>query len=192
VVALSCASVPYARTSALAGRPPVRLDHRAPLLTRAHTFFALARIAMSVRDSRATVHSGWERFQAVGEAGLRPASVLLDPASLLVIRVVSGGGGIRTPEGPIGPLRFSRPQAFGSTMRSDAACATQRATVRAQRPWAHRSNWDDVGVLAVGPAQDRVAAVWGCATSRLRGSLSNAILGRCNAETRREWIPPRS
>ena len=86
-------------------------------------------IATSVCDSRATVDGGSERFQAVGEAGLRPASVLLDPASLLAIRVVSGGGGIRTPEGPNGPLRFSRPQAFGSTTRPGGRCATQRATV---------------------------------------------------------------
>ena len=42
---------------------------------------------MSVRDSRATVDGGSERFQAVGEAGLRPASLLFDPASLLAIQV---------------------------------------------------------------------------------------------------------
>jgi hypothetical protein len=66
----------------------------------------------------------------VGEAGLGPASFLLVPASLLAIRVVSGGGGIRTPEGPNGPLRFSRLISFGSTMPSQARCATQRATVR--------------------------------------------------------------
>jgi hypothetical protein len=40
-----------------------------------------------------------------------------------------GRGGIRTREGPNGPLRFSRLISFGSTMRSDAGCATQRATV---------------------------------------------------------------
>jgi hypothetical protein len=47
-----------------------------------------------LRDSRATPYGGSERSEAVGEAGLTPASLLLDPASLLAIRVVSGGGGI--------------------------------------------------------------------------------------------------
>jgi hypothetical protein len=44
-----------------------------------------------------------------------------------------GGGGIRTLEGPNGPLRFSRPHAFRSTMRPEDRCATQRATVLSKR-----------------------------------------------------------
>jgi hypothetical protein len=131
------------------GRPPVRVDHALAAGGHAHALVGLARNAAPLRDIRATVHGGSKQFQAVGEAGLAPASVLLDPASLQPIRVVSGGGGIRTPEGPNGPLRFSRLISFGSTMRSDAGCATQRATVRVQRPRAHRSQWDDVGVLVV-------------------------------------------
>jgi hypothetical protein len=87
-----------------------------------------------LRDSRATLHGGSERFQAVGEAGSRPASFLLDPASLQPIRVVSGGGGIRTPRDLNGPLRFSRPHTFGSTMRAGARCATKRATVVGYAP----------------------------------------------------------
>jgi hypothetical protein len=93
---------------------------------------------LGARQSR---DSPW-RFGAVsaaGRGGLEARLSLLDPASLLAIRVVSGGGGIRTPEGPNGPLRFSRLHAFGSTMRPQARCATQRATVRVQRARAHRS-----------------------------------------------------
>jgi hypothetical protein len=55
---------------------------------------AIARVAGPLRESRATLHGGSERLQAMGEAGLMPASFLLDPASLQPIRVVSGGGGI--------------------------------------------------------------------------------------------------
>jgi hypothetical protein len=95
----TCASV----LSPEAARELGRVRSRRPTCAaagQALAFFGLARIATSVRDSRATVHGGSERFQAVGEAGLRPASLLLDPASLLAMRVVSGGGGIRTPEAP--------------------------------------------------------------------------------------------
>jgi hypothetical protein len=72
-------------------------------LVATRTHIVLARNAAPLRDSRATIHGGSKQFQAVGEAGLRPASVLLNPASLQPIRVVSGGGGIRTLEGPNGP-----------------------------------------------------------------------------------------
>jgi hypothetical protein len=71
--------------------------------TRVAEFSGIAVNATPLRDSRATLHGGSERFQAAGEAGSRPASLLLDPASLPGIRVVSGGGGIRTLEGPNGP-----------------------------------------------------------------------------------------
>jgi hypothetical protein len=55
------------------------------------------------RDSCATPHSGSERFQAVREGRARSLPFLLSPASLHEIRFVSGGGGIRTLEGPNGP-----------------------------------------------------------------------------------------
>src|SRR5215218_11076755 len=74
--------------------------HRAPLVAR-RTHSSAAWNATPLRDSRATLHGGSERFQAAGEAGLTPASLLLDPASLAGIRVVSGGGGIRTLEPPV-------------------------------------------------------------------------------------------
>jgi hypothetical protein len=118
-----------ARSCARVGPPPFLSTNVRRCWPGARVLRSCARIATSVRDSRATVHGGSERFHAVGEAGFLPASLLLAPASLLAIRVVSGGGGIRTPEGPNGPLRFSRPHAFGSTIRSEAGCATQRATV---------------------------------------------------------------
>src|SRR5215218_1894670 len=102
-----------ARSGARAGRPPCAAGGQA------HAFFGRSERDVAARQSRDT-HGGCERSQAVGEAGLTPASVLLDPASLQPIRVVSGGGGIRTPEGPNGPLRFSRPQAFSSTMLAEA------------------------------------------------------------------------
>jgi hypothetical protein len=92
-----------ASSCARAGRSPVRLDHALAAGGQAARIFGLARKATSLRDSRATPHDGSERSQAVGEAGLTPASLLLDPASLQPIRVVSGGGGIRTLEGPNGP-----------------------------------------------------------------------------------------
>ena len=59
-----------------------------------------------MRDSRAKVHGGSERFQAVGEPGLRPASFLLDPASLLATRVVSGGEGFEPPRDLTAPCDF--------------------------------------------------------------------------------------
>jgi hypothetical protein len=40
------------------------------------------------------------------------------------------GEGFRTLAGRNRPERLSRPQAFGSTMRAEVGCATQRATVR--------------------------------------------------------------
>jgi hypothetical protein len=120
---------------------------RSPLVaTRTHS--SPARTATSLRDSRATVHGGSERFQAVGEAGLRPASLCLIPHRCRRFGLSAEGEGFEPPEGPNGPLRFSRLISFRSTMRPDARCATQRATVRAQRPRAHRSHWDDVGVFA--------------------------------------------
>src|SRR5215208_2741455 len=97
---------------------PSRMRSRIPVVSRpqaiddscvelarlhAHTVSGIARNATPLRDSRATPHGGSERSQAAGEAGLTPASLLLDPASLQPIRVVSGGGGIRTLEGPNGP-----------------------------------------------------------------------------------------
>ena len=98
-----------ARSCARVGPPPFLSTNVRRCWPGARVLRSCARIATSVRDSRATVHGGSERFHAVGEAGFLPASLLLVPASLLAIRVVSGGGGIRTPEGPNGPLRFSRP-----------------------------------------------------------------------------------
>jgi hypothetical protein len=86
-----------ARSCAWAGTRP--FDYALFAGGQAHVFFALARIATSVRDSRATVHGGSGRFQAVGRGGRDARLSLLDPASLLAIQVVSGGGGIRTPEG---------------------------------------------------------------------------------------------
>jgi hypothetical protein len=53
--------------------------------------------ALGSRRRCATLRGGSERFQPVGEAGLRPASLLLVPASLLVIRVISGGEGFEPP-----------------------------------------------------------------------------------------------
>jgi hypothetical protein len=82
------------------------------------------------RDSRATPHGGSERFQAVGEAGLTPASLLLDPASLQPIRVVSGGGGIRTLEGPNGSSDFR-----------DCACLAQPCVLRSGARHNARQFW---------------------------------------------------
>jgi hypothetical protein len=67
-----------------------------------------------------------------GRGGLEARLSFLDPASLLAIRVVSGGGGIRTPEGPNGPLRFSRPPAEGLFAGSFAVV---RQCVRQLRVW---------------------------------------------------------
>jgi hypothetical protein len=128
---VACASVLSLEAARELGRVRSRRPTCAPA-GQAHAFFALARAATSLRDSRATVDGGSERFQAVGEAGLRPASLCLILHRCWRFRL-SGGGGIRTPEGPNGPLRFSRPQAFRSAMRPEALCATQRATVRFQR-----------------------------------------------------------
>jgi hypothetical protein len=110
--------------------PALESEPRGPTLgSRAPMSGSAARRCTPLRDSRATPDGGCEQFRAVGEAGSRPVSFLLDPASWQGFQVVSGGGGIRTPEGPNGPLRFSRLRLFGSTMRAEAGCATQRAIV---------------------------------------------------------------
>jgi hypothetical protein len=101
---VACASVLSLEAARELGRVRSRRPTCAPA-GQAHAFFALARAATSLRDSRATVDGGSERFQAVGEAGLRPASLCLILHRCWRFRL-SGGGGIRTPEGPNGPCDF--------------------------------------------------------------------------------------
>ena len=125
---VACASV----LSPEAARELGRVRSRQPTCAaagQAHASFALARIATSVRDSRATVHGGSERFQAVGEAGLRPASLCLIPLRCWRFRLSAEGEGFEPPRDLTAPCGFRDCTHFAPTMPADAWCATQRATV---------------------------------------------------------------
>src|SRR5215207_2806924 len=121
-----------ARSCARFGPRPFASTKRAPCYPSARILRPCSDRDVGARQSRDSPR----RFRAVsrgGRGGLEARLSLLDPASLLAIQVVNGGGGIRTPEGPNGPLRFSRLIVFRSTMRAQAWCATQCATVRVER-----------------------------------------------------------
>src|SRR5215207_5566513 len=97
-----------ARSCARVGPRPFASTKRAPCYPSARILRPCSDRDVGARQSRDSPR----RFRAVsggGRGGLEARLSLLDPAWLLAIQVVSGGGGIRTPEGPNGPLRFSRP-----------------------------------------------------------------------------------
>ncbi len=140
----------------------------APSGPRCRTFSGIARSGTPLRDSRATPHSGSGRLQAVGEAGSRPASLLLDPASSLGIWVVSGGEGFEPSRDQTAPSDFrdrthlAQPCGLRSGARHNARQFASNGPLAGPRPFPasrhHAHDYAAEGPRQVGPAAGRLVA----------------------------------
>jgi hypothetical protein len=104
-------------------RPQAIDDPRLELARlHAHTFSDIAGNATPLRDSRATLHGGSERFQAVGEAGSRPATGTFEGE--LVHAVAPDDPQVEIVEFASSLRRTARPSASRSRGRSQRALSS--------------------------------------------------------------------